>query len=208
MSFAAFRTGSFSVCLLATLSLFAGAQQLPTKGPSEDLESDASHLLNDLPTLTDPGISATDGQKFTVEQAKARLVQTQHKLQKWEKLFKDGVLSQSEVERCTVELADALARYEHANLEELRRQLAAVMERAGQGGVDQALIDAAKAGVASAQDSAAKADAQLFQTKFDLAKVNLERQRRLYEEKLISKAAMEDAAALVQRLAAQKASHD
>jgi multidrug resistance efflux pump len=181
----------------------------PAKSVQEDLEADASRLLNDLPTLTDPeNAPVADGQKLTVAQAKVRLARAQQKLQRWEKLFKDGVLSQSEVERCTVELADALARYEHSNLEELRRQLAAVMERSAQSGVDQTMIDAAKAGVASAQTSTARADAQLFQTKFDLAKVNLERQKRLYEEKLISRAALEEAEGLVRRLQEQKESRD
>ncbi|HEY2344166.1 MAG TPA: hypothetical protein VGH90_14075 [Chthoniobacteraceae bacterium] len=228
----AFRTAWFSACLTAAAGIaFAqpAQQQAPAATPApvpkpatppppaaepskilkEDLEAEASHLLNDLPTLTDPeNAPVADGQKFTVGEAKVRLARMQQKLQKWEKLFRDGVLSQSEVERCTVELADALARYEHANLEELRRQLASVMERSAQGGVDQSLVDAAKAGVASAQASTARADAQLFQTKFDLAKVNLERQKRLYDEKLISKAALEEAEGLVRRLQAQRDSHD
>src|SRR5579862_9706583 len=86
----------------------------PGKSIQEDLEADASRLLNDLPALTDPeNAPPADGQKFTVAEAKTRLARTQQKLQKWEKLFREGVLSQSEVERCTVELADALARYEH-----------------------------------------------------------------------------------------------
>jgi len=77
-----------------------------------------------------------------VQQAKTRLLQTQNKMLRWEKLLKDGVLSRSEVERCTVELAEALARYEHANLDELRRQLASVHERVAAGSADQALVEA------------------------------------------------------------------
>ena len=179
------------------------------KGTKEDLEADATRLLNDLPTLTDPvNTAAAEGPALTLEQAKTRLAQAQRKLQRWEKLLKDGVLSRSEVERCTVELAEALDRYTHANLAELQRELASAKERVAKGTADQAMVDAAAAAIESTQLAVAKADAQLFQTKFDLAKVNLERQRRLFAEKLISRAALQEAEALVQRLAEQKPAHE
>jgi multidrug resistance efflux pump len=188
-----------------SVPLVPSAPPAQAANPRENLEEEATKLLNDLPTLTDPGTTAADGPAQTVQQARTRLLQTQKKMLRWEKLLKDGVLSQSEVERCTVELAEALARYEHANLDEMRRQLASAQERVAAGSADQTLVDASKASINSAQASASRADAQLFQTKYDLAKINLERQRRLFAEKLISKAALLAAEEMVQRLEEQKA---
>lgn len=200
----------FSIWWFGTLGVVAicHGQELPAKNGKDDLATDATKLLNDLPALTDPGTSGAEGPILTVQQAKARLDQAQKKLLRWEKLFKEGVLSKSEVEYCTIEVAEDLARYEHANVTELQRQLASAHQRPAGAAPDPALVETASQSLKSAQEAAAKADVQLLQTKFDLAKINLERQRKLFEMKLISHASVQDAEALVQKIADQKALHD
>jgi len=195
--------------ILSLLVIFAAApapaQDLPAKPATEDMAGDATKLLDDLPALTDPGDTADGGPVISVKQAKTRLEQAQKKMQRWEKLFKDGVLSRAEVERSTVAVAEALARYEHANVAEIQRQLAEEKQRVAGGATDQGLIASATESLKSAQAAAAKAEAQLLQTKYDLAKINVERQRKLYEMKLISKAGLIEAEALVQKFADLKA---
>ncbi len=183
---------------LALVSSAAGPE-LPSKAGVEDLDSDASRLINDLPSLTDPEGAASDGEPLTLERARKRLQQAQRKQIRWELLLKQGVLSQSEVERCTVEVADALAHYERANRDRRRSECAAIQDRLSKGAADQALGDSAAAALRAAEAASAKADAQLLQTRYDLAKINLARQRRLYAEKMIALAAVQDAEALVQK---------
>ncbi len=172
------------------------------------MPADASKLLDDLPSLVDPAENATTGPALTIQQAKDRLAQSQKKLVRWEKLFKDGVLSKSEVERCTVEVAEALARYEHANVTELQHQLASAKDRTPGTPVDQSLITTASDALKSAETAAGKADTQLLQTKYSLAKINLDRQRKLYQLRMISLAAVQDAESLVQKFEEQKALED
>ncbi len=182
----------------------AQTPQLPAKAPHDDMAADASHLINDLPTLSAPPDTPDDGAPLSAQDAKTRLGRAQKKMLRFQKLLKDGVVSQMEVERCTIELAEALARYEHSNLTELQRQLTSAQDRVKQGSADQALVDAASTAVESATASTAKADAQMMQTKFDLAKINLARQQKLFSEKLISRVALREAEDLVQRVTEEK----
>jgi len=181
------------------------AQELPAKTGKDDLATDANKLIDGLPALANPGTLTSDGAVITVQQAKARLEQAQKKLQRWEKLLKQGVLSKAEVEHCTIEVAEDLAGYEHANVLELQRQLTASQQRPAGAAPDSALVEAAMQSLKSAQEAAAKADVQLLQTKLDLAKINLERQHKLYEMKMISQASLQEAEAQVQKIADQKA---
>lgn len=192
------------LCAFFASAILRG-QELPAKGGAQEMEKEATKLLNDLPALTDPNEDATDSPDLSVQDAKKRLERSQKKMVRWEKLLSDGVLSKSEVERCTVEVAEGLARYEHALVQDIQKQLASAKERVAGGAADQGLIQGAMDSLKSAQASAQKADEQLLQTKFDLAKINLERQRKLYAMKMGSKAAVEEAQALVQKFSDRKA---
>ncbi len=192
-------------CGFLSLALAARAQQLPAKSGGDDLEQSANHLLEDLPPLVDEQGKALPVGKTSVEQARNRLQAAQRKSQRWDKLFRQGILSKAEAERCAIEVSTALAALEHANVDEAQSQLEAIQKRVSEGSADKALADSAEASLKSSQEAAAKADAQLLQTKLDLAKINLGRQQLLYNERLVSHSALNAAQAQVQKLTDQQA---
>lgn len=181
----------------------ARAQELPTKSAPEVFDFEPQvNLLQPVPEVGAIPVTTSFEAAAAAERARTRLERARQKKTRWEKLARQGVLSKAEAERCAIEVSEALVHYERARVEQQQRELAALQQRVAGGSVELALVAAAEASLESAQQLAAGADAQFQQTRLRAAEVSLERHRRLFTERLVSRAQLRRAEDAVARLQA------
>jgi multidrug resistance efflux pump len=183
---------------------------LPTKTGTEDLEAEAKKLMEELPTLDLPldveaPQSPAPGEtpELNVERTKAALERARQKQKRWEKLARQGVLSRAEAESCVVEVAAAQAKHEAARLAQLQQQHTELEERLKKGEVDQTMVEASNAAIQSATQAAAETKEQARVTKLNAARTNVDRFKKLYAARLISKNQLQRAVSALERLEAE-----
>jgi multidrug resistance efflux pump len=208
----------YTACLAVVLSCFLACrlsaqeptQELPTKTGTEDLEAEAKKLMEELPTLDLPldveaPQSPAPGEtpELNVERTKAALERARQKQKRWEKLARQGVLSRAEAESCVVEVAAAQAKHEAARLAQLQQQHTELEERLKKGEVDQTMVEASNAAIQSATQAAAETKEQARVTKLNAARTNVDRFKKLYAARLISKNQLQRAVSALERLEAE-----
>lgn len=173
----------FAVALAIGGSARGAENDLPRQGGDRPTSADAlfpkgiGDVLpgKELPTFElmppDPAID--------VPRAKADLDRAQRKEQRWEKLFKSGVLARVEAEACVLATARARAGYEKARVAEQQRALEEMRQRVAGGQLTADAVQAAESALQTAQMMSAEADTSLRRTELLLAEANVERQRRL-----------------------------
>jgi multidrug resistance efflux pump len=196
----------FAALLIAAFLPTLPAQELPTKTAEDaDFDFEPKLMLQDVPEAAEtPAASPTDS-SAAVERAKGRLDRMRQKQARWEKLARAGVVSRSEAERCSVDVADAQARYEAARAAHARLERDQLEKRVAAGGADRSLLEAAEAALKSATDLAGETAAQSRQRRIEYARITLDRQRRLLALGAASKVQVQQAEAALRKLEAESA---
>ena len=117
---------------------------------------------------------------LSAEQAKADFERAQRKEQRWEKLFKSGVVAKVEAEACVLATALARARWEKARVADQQHVLDELRQRGAGGQLNAETVKSAESALQTAQAISVEADAALRRTELLLAETNVDRQRRLF----------------------------
>jgi multidrug resistance efflux pump len=165
-------------------SVLAVDNDLPRRQPGESPDGGAtlfrSEMGDVLPGKELPTFTLLPPEPvLDVERARADLERAQRKEQRWEKLFKSGVLARVEAEACVLATARARARYENVRVADQQRALEELRQRAAGGQVTTDAVQAAESALQTARTMASEAGAALRRTELLLAEANVDRQRRL-----------------------------
>ena len=175
---------SLAALLALTGSALAADNDLPKKQTGAPVENGAALFPKDIGDVL-PGKELPNFELMPpdpvmdVERAKTELDRAQRKEQRWEKLFKSGIVAKVDAEACVLATARARARYEKARVADQQHALETLRQRAAGGQLTADAVKAAESALATAQTMSAEADAALQHTELMLAEVNVDRQRRL-----------------------------
>lgn len=202
LTFSAMRACLFAVVI--AMPILAFAQELPKSAPAKPSAKDASLLPDDNGDPLFPKLKLSDSAFLkeiepapSVEQAKAAVDQAERKEQRWQKLFKSGVVAKVEVERATLQVARLRAKLERARVAE---QESALAELRAKTGTSPDVVASAESALQTAKTILGEAEAALRRTELMLAEVNVERQRQLLKMGAGSKAVLQRAEAALAQL--------
>ena len=194
--------------LLAGFRLRA-ADDLPKRVPGERPDAEPRLMLDDLPDIPLPPVTAGDGADavavVSVERAKAELDRARGKQQRWQKLAQAGVLSQVEAESTAMQVARALVKYQTALAAQAAAQAEALRARREKGESTADEHAAAETAQRSTAALAAEAAAGLQRQQRLAATANFDRQRRLFALGIGSRGQLQRAQAAVEKLPASPA---
>lgn len=203
----------FALLALAALASGAASAQeaLPARGPGEKPGAEPKLFLDDLDAVL-PGadLSAADlteaAPPLDVERAKAEYERAARKQQRWQRLYKSGVVALVEAEAAALQAARARAGYERARATEQQRVVETLRPRVAAGQLTADALAAAESALETAQTMVAEAEAALRRTELLQAEANVDRQRRLAAVGAGSKRMLQRAQATLEQLRAAAAS--
>ncbi len=169
-----------------SVRLFADPE-LPKKAAPGPAGGDAALFRDDGGDALFPGTNLNDADFLRdvetpdLEKATAEYERAQRKEERWQKLWKAGVLAKVEAERATLQTARSRVTLAHARVAKQQTALEELRARAKDGAAPADAIASAESALQTAQAMAAEAEASLRRTELLLAEANVDRQRRLIE---------------------------
>lgn len=173
------------LALLASLPVLAADNDLPKKSDPPLPGKESELFRNDGGDPLFPNTKLTDSDFLlrnevpNVGKAQTDYEQAKRKEERWQKLFKSGVLAKVEAERAVLQAARARVRFELARVAQQEAELADLRTRAKNGSLPAETLSAAEAALETARTMSAEADGALKRTELLIAEANVDRQRRL-----------------------------
>jgi multidrug resistance efflux pump len=189
-------------CLIALIlagSPLGAGDELPTREPGEAADAVPGLMLDDLPNL-EPLTDTPLIPAVSVERRRAELQRARSKQQRWQKLARQGILSQVEAESTALEVARALVKYQGALAAVAAAQVAQLRVKRERGGVPAEELAAAEAMQRSSAALAADAAAQFKRQQIQQAEAHLDRQRRLHAVGVVPRSQVQRAQSAVEKL--------